>query len=101
MLHLLGRRLAKGHRSYGSASFARTPYELLEEMEQELLDVAGWGYITYAKVQEMKSKTCKRCGWPIIKLPNHPALKPGLCAPCSNGVNGNDVKGKPVQEGDK
>ncbi len=90
----LGDRLATGHRVYGSASFARTPYELLEELEQELLDVAGWGYITFAKVQDMKRKLCRKCGGPIIRLRDEPKREDGLCSPCASGVNMKPVENK-------
>ena len=47
-------RLEVGAQSYGDASFTRTPLELLEEIEQEILDIAGWSFILCHRVQKMK-----------------------------------------------
>ena len=45
----LRERLIAGARDYGDASFMRAPHELLEEMQQELVDVAGWAWVLWAQ----------------------------------------------------
>jgi hypothetical protein len=49
-------RLAAGAREYGDVSFARPPAELLGEIEQELLDVFGWGFILWWQLQEIRRR---------------------------------------------
>ena len=43
-------RLESGKRVYGDSSFDRTMEGLVEEIRQEVLDVAGWAVIAYAKL---------------------------------------------------
>ena len=38
-------RLAIGERDYGDKSFSREPTALVEEIRQELCDVAGWAFV--------------------------------------------------------
>jgi hypothetical protein len=49
-------RLAKGEQQYGNASFDRPIPELLDELQQEALDLAGWGFILWARLQTLQSK---------------------------------------------
>lgn len=58
----LHRRLDAGHRAYGDGSFERDPLSLLKEIEEELLDVCGWGYILYTRLQRMKEQLAKLQG---------------------------------------
>lgn len=46
----LDARLAKGAEDYGDRSPSRPFYELLDEMQQELLDIAGWACMAWRKV---------------------------------------------------
>ena len=50
------KRLWVGADSYGDGSFSKDPVELLNEIENELLDVAGWGFITFCRIRELKKK---------------------------------------------
>ena len=47
-------RLAAGRLMYGDASFARDPAELVGELQQEALDLAGWGYILFCRLEAMR-----------------------------------------------
>jgi|WetSurMetagenome_2_1015567.scaffolds.fasta_scaffold03061_4 hypothetical protein len=47
-------RLEKGRGLYGDRSFPRKPEELLAEIEEEALDLAGWGYIAWSRVRSMR-----------------------------------------------
>ncbi len=47
-------RLAKGHVQYGDKSYERSINELAGEIQQELLDVAGWAFIMYRKLERLK-----------------------------------------------
>lgn len=55
----LSARLRVGAKTYGDKSFTRPLSELLEEIEQELLDQAGWAFIAYCRLQEMKRALSK------------------------------------------
>lgn len=48
---VLRERLKLGQQTYGDKSFARDPGELLAELEQEALDLAGWGYVLWRRVR--------------------------------------------------
>jgi len=47
-------RMKKGFEEYGDDSFNRTPAELVQEIEEELLDICGWSVILYSKIRNMK-----------------------------------------------
>lgn len=47
-------RLAQGAKEYGDASFARDPGDLVGELQQELLDVMGWGYILWTRLEALR-----------------------------------------------
>jgi len=47
-------RLLAGAREYGDKSFKKDPRELIEEITQELLDVCGWSYILYRRLEILK-----------------------------------------------
>lgn len=51
---LLG-RLEVGRDTYGDASFFKSDPALVEEISQELLDVCGWSYIMWTKLQNLKA----------------------------------------------
>jgi hypothetical protein len=44
-------RLEAGRVAYGDKSFRRSPEELLGELQQEALDLAGWGFILFARLE--------------------------------------------------
>jgi hypothetical protein len=48
-------RLQQGQVTYGDKSFARDPSELLGELEQEALDLAGWGYVLWRRIRALKA----------------------------------------------
>jgi hypothetical protein len=45
------KRLEVGAREYGDGSFRKPDAALVREIEQELLDVMGWGFILWCKVR--------------------------------------------------
>lgn len=49
------KRLRAGADAYGDVSFSRDPLQLIDEVEQELLDVAGWSWILYHRLQKLKA----------------------------------------------
>ena len=49
-------RLANGERVYGDASFERPTTELLGEIEEELLDIAGWSYVAWCRLVALKKR---------------------------------------------
>jgi hypothetical protein len=46
-------RLMKGAVVYEDRSFSKDPADLLEELRQEALDLAGWGFVLYCRLQAM------------------------------------------------
>jgi hypothetical protein len=53
---IVRRRLDVGAREYGDASFTRPPSELSGEIEQELLDVVGWGFVLWCRMQALRAR---------------------------------------------
>lgn len=46
--------MAKGFAVYGDISFTRSPKELIEELQSECLDLAGWGMILWERLNQIK-----------------------------------------------
>lgn len=47
-------RLDAGRREYGPASFTRSPLEVRKEIEEELLDVAGWAFVLWVRIHRLE-----------------------------------------------
>lgn len=47
-------RLEAGRAEYGDRSFARPPAELIGELQQEALDLAGWGFVLWCRLEAMR-----------------------------------------------
>ena len=52
-------RLAMGAREYGDASFAQPAEVLVTEIQQELFDVCGWGFILSCRVNALSEKLAR------------------------------------------
>lgn len=48
-------RLNQGAQDYKDESFNKPLRQLLDELEQEALDLAGWGFIAWEKIQRMRA----------------------------------------------
>ena len=48
-------RLRVGAQQYGNASFTRPLGDVIGEIEQELLDVAGWGLIAWVRIRRARA----------------------------------------------
>lgn len=55
----LDQRLKKGYHEYGDESFDRSSCSLLNEIQEELVDVAGWAEVLYSKIEELKGAMVK------------------------------------------
>ena len=53
-------RLEAGRAAYGDRSFSRGPGELLGELEQEVLDLAGWGFVLFRRLEAMRAALAAR-----------------------------------------
>jgi len=53
-MEAIKKRLEAGKREYGDSSFTRSASELAGEIEEELLDVAGWAFFLWLKIKEME-----------------------------------------------
>jgi hypothetical protein len=49
-------RLEKGRQTYGGWSFSRSPGQLLDEVEEEILDVCGWSYILWTRLRTLRQR---------------------------------------------
>ena len=47
-------RLEAGAREYGDTSFSRPAAELIDEIQQELEDVAGWGFLLWVRLDRLR-----------------------------------------------
>lgn len=47
-------RLIAGRETYGDISFERPVAEFLDELQQECMDLSGWGFILWGKIEKMK-----------------------------------------------
>ncbi|MBC7171828.1 MAG: hypothetical protein H5U40_05355 [Polyangiaceae bacterium] len=47
-------RLEAGRETYGDRSFGRSGPSTLAELEQEALDLAGWGFVLWARMRTMR-----------------------------------------------
>lgn len=50
----LDSRMKKGADEYQNKSFSKDISWLLVEVEEELLDICGWGYIAWLRLQKMQ-----------------------------------------------
>jgi hypothetical protein len=48
-------RLDAGRVAYGDASFSRGPAELVGELQAEALDLAGWGFVLWCRLERMRA----------------------------------------------
>jgi hypothetical protein len=49
-------RLESGKRAYGDSSFERPEERLVTEIQQELLDVTGWSFILWHRLEALRSR---------------------------------------------
>ena len=49
-------RLVAGAAAYGQVSFQRPCSELIDEIQQELEDVAGWGLILWVRLERLRAR---------------------------------------------
>jgi len=58
-LNIVKNRLEKGSEDYDEASFDRPTSNLLQEIVEELADVAGWAAVLAARIFELQRKAEK------------------------------------------
>jgi hypothetical protein len=58
----VGERLVRGANAYGNASLRATPRALAGEIEQELLDVMGWGFLLWLRLRNLEGKRRGKVG---------------------------------------
>lgn len=49
-------RLVSGAATYGDRSFTRPTADLLDEIQQDLEDVAGWGLILWLRLERLRGE---------------------------------------------
>lgn len=47
-------KVERGALDYGDRSFELPPDRLFEELEAELLDICGWGFVLWVRLQKMR-----------------------------------------------
>lgn len=50
-------RLNAGRATYGDTSFSLPPLQLLEEIQAEILDICGWSFILWERVERLRLKS--------------------------------------------
>ncbi len=53
-------RLEQGRHVYEDRSFSADPAELLAELQQEALDLAGWGFVLWSRLEAMRAALDQR-----------------------------------------
>lgn len=48
-------RLEAGAATYGDRSFTRPAADLVDEIQQELEDVCGWGFLLWIRLERLRS----------------------------------------------
>lgn len=66
-------RLDGGRRTYGDSSFERPLITTIEEIKQELYDVAGWAFIMWSRLDDLERR--------ILASPPDAALLPPAFSP--------------------
>lgn len=56
------KRLEAGRATYGDKSFERPPAELVAELQQEALDLAGWGFVLWCRLERAVAKRISATG---------------------------------------
>lgn len=51
---LVQARLSAGAKEYGDRSFSRQPLELMDEIQEELLDICGWSFVLFTRLQKVR-----------------------------------------------
>ncbi len=51
----LAARLEAGRKEYGNSSLMQSPTDLKREIEEELLDVAGWAFVLWVRVRHLET----------------------------------------------
>jgi hypothetical protein len=49
-------RLERGAREYGDTSFRRPAGDLVDEIQQEIEDIAGWGLILWVRLERLRDR---------------------------------------------
>ncbi len=49
-------RLEVGAREYGDRSFTRPAAELVDELQQEVEDIAGWGLLLWIRLERLRGR---------------------------------------------
>jgi len=49
-------RMDVGRVEYGDRSFASDPLSLVNEIQEEILDIAGWSYVLYCRMERVREK---------------------------------------------
>ena len=52
-------RLEAGSVAYGDRSFSRQPTEFVEELTREALDLAGWGFVLFVRLQRLREAAAR------------------------------------------
>lgn len=55
-VYALEARLDAGEQEYGDSSFSKHPLVLVQEIQEELLDVANWAFILYSRMSSIKDE---------------------------------------------
>jgi hypothetical protein len=52
----MDKKMAKGYETFGDKSYDRDGLSLIKEIQEELVDVAGWAQVRWGQLEELKKK---------------------------------------------
>ena len=55
----LDEKLLNGYKEYGDGSFTLSPKRLTAELKEEALDICGWGFILWVRLDELEKNAKK------------------------------------------
>lgn len=87
------KRLELGRQAYGDRSFSREPAELVGEVQAELLDVCGWAYVLWVRLEAMRTALAPKapapsdsCEHPRERWYADPEYSTVFCGVCHKDV---------------
>ena len=57
-------RLIAGAKTYGNSSFERPLVAIIGEIQEEALDIVGWGFIAWVRLERLRDRVARLEGQP-------------------------------------
>ena len=88
----------RGAQEYGDKSFDKEPHALVSELQQELLDICGWGWILWRRLERMRDalEPPQMIGIPSNAQANNPVITD--CRYCGEPIRFHRVRRRWLHE---